>query len=679
MAVLTSNGAAIRACQELLSIQILHPNDNNADLEKQIWKALDNFLEAACINPERPPLSEPSVSGAHPAPSLASRPQFLTPGKPQSVASLAVSIDDTPFHANSGMTYSYPEMKSRTHNKIDPFLRTELRNAVWQNVRGFHHFFSVDEAEWECAVNCPARGCRCPLFPPARAFPPASGVGQFPGSNPSEKDVVQWVRRFSGATQHQGRQETGQWQTSGGKPLKHSKEDSLRKCDIFLANTDIDTESDDDSDATYIPVPADNETSRYSWTEVLVPGELKASSGKDGDPDTVVQLAGYVREVFGAQPTRRLVHGFTICGSIFRCYLFDRAGVSASTAFNICKNARALNLFVRVLCAYKLMTPVEMGFDPKYRAERGDVFVSTSKVMQPTWFDFEGRTFRLIDTLFHRSVIVSRGTLCWLAREEDGKGPGVLCVIKDSWRAAWRPAEGDLLRLAASRGVVGLPKPIVYGDVELAGVLDSAENLRQGLDYKSARSVKIGEKDADNMYLLSSAAEPGQKAFTTSALLTMNDVAGPRKASVLSKKRPAGDQPSLDRQKMARIGPLTPGGTGDSKPTMARTRQQTRQQQISIDSHSGAGTTPIVGSPRASSSLAAGTSTGIFSDDAVSPPQGLAIRKGTNQPYMNVIHSVIVLTPVGRKIAQYTSLIELLEALRDAVKCKLFLNPPCIT
>ena len=47
--------------------------------------------------------------------------------------------------------------------------------------------------------------------------------------------------------------------------------------------------------------------------------------------------ARYVREVFGAQETRRFVLGFTLCGSLMRVWEFDRLGGIASEQFDINK------------------------------------------------------------------------------------------------------------------------------------------------------------------------------------------------------------------------------------------------------------------------------------------------------------------------------------------------------
>jgi hypothetical protein len=64
----------------------------------------------------------------------------------------------------------------------------------------------------------------------------------------------------------------------------------------------------------------------HDWSNVLVIGERKQNPDEDRSIKTLVQLAGYRREVFGSQPERRFVPGFTICGSLMRLWVFDRSG-----------------------------------------------------------------------------------------------------------------------------------------------------------------------------------------------------------------------------------------------------------------------------------------------------------------------------------------------------------------
>jgi hypothetical protein len=69
--------------------------------------------------------------------------------------------------------------------------------------------------------------------------------------------------------------------TSANKVLRGSEAD--RKLDIFLA-----------------PADAAFEDSEHDWSSVLVIGEHKRNPNEDRSIATLVQLAGYAREVFGS-------------------------------------------------------------------------------------------------------------------------------------------------------------------------------------------------------------------------------------------------------------------------------------------------------------------------------------------------------------------------------------------
>ena len=237
--------------------------------------------------------------------------------------------DDTPVRANSCLQFA---SEAQTHAEVDPFLRAELQDTILKDVKGFYNFFpGITAREWNCAARCPA-SCACiwrKSGNPGLPFP----------ENTSQTSVLQWFSLFN------KRLVSRKFYTSYNNPLANSLCSSDRKCDVFLAPTNPAFEISSTS-------------ARHNWVSVLVPGELKAPAFNDATPDTIMQLAGYVREVFGAQITRRLVHAFTICGSILRCYLFDRAGVSISEKIDICKNSRTQQLFIKILQCYTSMDPV---------------------------------------------------------------------------------------------------------------------------------------------------------------------------------------------------------------------------------------------------------------------------------------------------------------------------------
>ncbi|RUP42983.1 hypothetical protein BC936DRAFT_137808 [Jimgerdemannia flammicorona] len=67
--------------------------------------------------------------------------------------------------------------------------------------------------------------------------------------------------------------------------------------------------------------------SSIHWRNVIAGGEGKRDADSDGN-GTDIQLAGYAREVFGTQPNRRFVLGFTLCDTRMRVWQFDRSGES---------------------------------------------------------------------------------------------------------------------------------------------------------------------------------------------------------------------------------------------------------------------------------------------------------------------------------------------------------------
>lgn len=106
---------------------------------------------------------------------------------------------------------------------------------------------------------------------------------------------------------------------SRNRPLKDGRHDSKRKADLLLLPQE------------HIP----KDSTDYSWKHVLVVGEFKCNHKNDMARGTIIQLAGCVRELFGAQPGRRFVYAFTVCRQLARLWLFDCTGVSAGGIIDI--------------------------------------------------------------------------------------------------------------------------------------------------------------------------------------------------------------------------------------------------------------------------------------------------------------------------------------------------------
>ena len=365
---------------------------------------------------------------------------------------------------------------------IEPYIRREISGTVYKNVSGFHRFFpDIKGPEWDCALvhdsscSCEARASESLN---TRAWPKL----------PNQRAVINWFRNFNehlvgGRTRFYSAKDT---------PMEDSE--SGRKCDLFLSSCDNGEEFE----------PKKGQP--FSMYAPWVVGELKESPQEDCKHRIVVQVVGYAREIFGIQVCRRFVHGFTICGDIFRCYLFDRVGVSISTSFRIGTNEKTLKLFTRILLGYSKMQPEDLGFDPNYKAADGEPFIPTKSHPIPAYMEFQNHKYHLSSKLFHQSSVVSRGTLCWLAKDEAENE----CVVKDSWRCKGRTSEGDLLFKAREKKVWGVVECRQHGDVIVGNDVDEImSNIRQGLSYEAASQVTVLAMLSDRFRSLSTTTSSG--------------------------------------------------------------------------------------------------------------------------------------------------------------------------
>lgn len=119
--------------------------------------------------------------------------------------------------------------------------------------------------------------------------------------------------------------------------------------------------------------PGDTAAS-VDWCDALVIGEFKVLASLN---KTVLQLASYVREVFGAQPNRRFVLGFTLCGHDMRIWQFDRAGAIGSKAIHILNQ---LEMFIRVVIGFCTMDSASLQLLYLISRRKVDSAISTSIV-----------------------------------------------------------------------------------------------------------------------------------------------------------------------------------------------------------------------------------------------------------------------------------------------------------
>ncbi|RPA74187.1 hypothetical protein BJ508DRAFT_215593 [Ascobolus immersus RN42] len=239
---------------------------------------------------------------------------------------------------------------------------------------------------------------------------------QFPDSS-KEAPMIDWFQRLvkristialDSAKEDLRTQIVRKPLASPAKPLVSSEvEAPLRKADIGIMRG---------------PPPCRN------WNEALVIGELKKDPKEDLTERLHIQIASYVNEVYRTQDERCFAHAFTICGSLFRHYLFDRGSMIASLPFDIHQNPRKL---IKAFLWYLTMNKQELGFDTTIiTSEEGVRFIVAN-----------GERFVLGSRISDRPGVFGRMTKCWVAYKE-----GLTFVIKDQWQFFDGQDEGEMLR-----------------------------------------------------------------------------------------------------------------------------------------------------------------------------------------------------------------------------------------
>ncbi|KAE8441377.1 hypothetical protein EG329_005004 [Mollisiaceae sp. DMI_Dod_QoI] len=208
------------------------------------------------------------------------------------------AVFDTPLRSSSASQRGIEQ----THDEIDQRILEELAGRVYYNVGGFYERY-FEEKSWTNNASDIYEGSRA-QYTEGRwsGWPEPSIQGLF----------FEWFMKFQDTILGGLRR---RYHTSANKVLRGSEAD--RKLEIFLT-----------------PADAALSNGEHDWHNVLVIGEHKQNPDEDRSAKTLVQLAGYAREVFGSQPERRFVPGFTICGSLMRLWVFDRSGPYNSDKFD---------------------------------------------------------------------------------------------------------------------------------------------------------------------------------------------------------------------------------------------------------------------------------------------------------------------------------------------------------
>ncbi|KAI0912631.1 hypothetical protein F4823DRAFT_580547 [Ustulina deusta] len=234
-------------------------------------------------------------------------------------------------------------------------------------------------------------------------------------------------------------------------------------------------------DVGLVDDPKADKAAKYHWSHILVPGELKSNPNDDTASKAHLDIARYVKEVFTAQPTRRFVLAFTLCGSWMRLWEFDRLGGIASERFNINKDGQR---FVSTVLGFLWMDDEALGFDPTIIKSDHQQYIEIQRNM---------KTERLVLGRLIRPAhsIVGRATTCWKAYLEGNKS--TLFVIKDSWQFLDRDEEGELLQQVTRQEVTNVARHYYHETVCLQDKYDDIQaNVRKGLDITRASNYRTG-------------------------------------------------------------------------------------------------------------------------------------------------------------------------------------------
>ncbi|TAQ84872.1 hypothetical protein B7494_g6812 [Chlorociboria aeruginascens] len=480
---------------------------------------------------------------------------------------------DTPSRPNSSLQRGIEEKRLQ----VDQRIRGELDGRVYDDVPGFFERYFEGKAWTNQAGE---------IYKASISQYTDGRWNNWP-EPPVENAFFTWFMHFQdevlGGLSRK-------YYTSANKKLTGSE--ASRKLDLFLASSDTPSQA-----------------GSHDWSNVLVIGELKQNPGEDRLTTTLVQLTGYAREVFGNQPDRRFVPGFTICGSLMRLWLFDRSGAYSSDKFNIHIEPER---FVRVIAGYALMTDAELGLNTFINRDGNGRYIVTQDM----------RIYLEDKPIASQKAVVSRGTACYRGRQHGTTEWKY--VVKFAWPSGKRHQEGRLLKLAKERGVIGIAQWVHDEEVFIDGVADTIANLRDGLEFSKLR--KISSKADMESSQADSKPQSGVISLTgPPAIDTKGSSISSGQKRKLEDERPAVETSSSKKSK-----------SGDSQ-SLSRLVDKDAKKDESHKSNT----------------------------------HGHGIQESevdNDETYGNRIHCCLVVSPAGRPLSSYKSITELLETFRDAIK-----------
>jgi len=327
------------------------------------------------------------------------------------------------------------------------------------------------------------------------------------------------------------------------------------------------------------------------------------------------------REVFGSQPDRRFVPGFTICRSVMRLCVFDRSGPYGSEKFDIHEEPER---FVNVIAGYALMADADLGLNTfiKHDGNGKYIFARDVKIY------FEDRP------IASQKAIVCRGTTCYRGRRSDFTKWEY--VVKFAWPSDRRQREGKLLKLAKERGVIGIAEWFSHEQISIDGDPDTISHLRRAMKFAAPRKLSSKASWVD------SGAESSRASRTR----------------------------SLKGRSGSSMGRLTGFGINTSSTTISSSGQKRKRDDRFVDGRGGIKRSKSDDSQTDVADVGAdlkGYEPDTGDAHSVEEAEADSLAGRESETYGNRVHCCLVISPAGRPLHAYTSITKLLEALRDAI------------
>ncbi|KAH8733202.1 hypothetical protein GQ44DRAFT_669076 [Phaeosphaeriaceae sp. PMI808] len=368
------------------------------------------------------------------------------------------SVQQTPLSINTGSFVNSTEYRKY----VDSVLKEEL-GYLYVGVPGFFEAFFKDVLVLRPAAQAVFDKCKEGESPLYRV---EGGWKGWP-KEAKEKDVLSWFALLIDQLLDLAE---GYQPVSGVRrrplvqpyqPLQGSTSD--RKLDIGFVD-DLNT---------------GGANSKYRWSQILIPGELKSNPLADKASQAWIDLGRYAREVLAAQDSRRFVLSFTLCGSLMRLWTFDRLGGIASGQFDINKDGLQ---FISIILGFLWMNDEQLGFDPTIITVGDKRYIEIERD--------NGKERLVIDRVIRRArCVAGRATTCWKVYQEED--PNTPLVVKDSWQYPEREEEGKLLYEATEKRVKNVARYFHHETVRVGGQDDDiCANVRKGLDIMKATNYK---------------------------------------------------------------------------------------------------------------------------------------------------------------------------------------------